>query len=133
MDVFCLGPNSEILRCRDCDEFNMMDSIYEQGLDSVATSFRSPVRIMMCGRKVQSTVFISCTERTINIWNEYPETKPDDVKITECNVCYSISFQVVDINNVGSMMTRDMVIDKCYPIPGTRKFYPTVDMEIRNI
>lgn len=133
VDIFCLGPNSEQLRCERCKNFTLMDDIHEDGLDSVATSFREKVNIIICGRKVKSTIYTSRTEMTIQIWEKFPETKPDGANIVECNVCYSIAFEINDIDSISSIVIGGMLIDKCYVVPGTRKFYPTIETTMRPV
>jgi hypothetical protein len=133
MDTFCLGPNSGIMKCRDCSNFSVVDNVREVGLDSVGMVFRSSINIIMCGRKIQSSRYVSSTKKTIDMWNRLPETMPDDVKISECNVCYFISFEIADVEDISSVVVNDMIIDKCYVIRGTKKFYPTIDISIKSV
>ena len=88
---------------------------------------------MMCGRKVESSILQSKTKQIIDTWCQYPDIKPDDVKIIECKVCHYIIFDIDDPDNIESITTRRFVIENCYATPDKKKFYPTLDIELKEL
>lgn len=128
-DLICLGPRSGMLRCETCIEFANMTTTQEKGLDSVGMTLGNLIKIIICGRIVESSIYISNTESIINLWNEFPDMKPKDVKIIKCKTCYYISFEISNLENIGSIVKNGMRVDSCY-VTDDGGFYPTIDTEI---
>lgn len=126
-----MGVNIPILKCNTCYMLSIMDGVRVVDLDTIAIRFEKEIKVIMQGKKIESLSYKSITEQTLDIWSLYPNTKPDDVVISECRTCYNLEFVLDQVEDMGSVIIGGYVIDKCYPVYGTSKFYPSIEMRIK--